>query len=108
LDVIGGAAGCIAALLSLQKCRPSDAVMNAAIRCGEHLLATPSRCPRDRLVHENRECDADCRLLHGCSGIAWALCELWHDRDERYENAAIDAVLYERSNSSRGRQLAQA
>ena len=35
---------------------------------------------------------------HGCSGIAWALCELWAvTGDERYKNAAIDAVLYERS-----------
>lgn len=34
-DLIGGAAGCIASLLALYHCFPSDAVLAAAIECGD-------------------------------------------------------------------------
>jgi type 2 lantibiotic biosynthesis protein LanM len=98
LDVIGGTAGCLAALLSFQKCRPSDAVTNAAIQCGEHLLATAKPMPEGIGWLTIGSATPLAGFSHGCSGIASALGELWAvTGDERYRKAAIDAVLYERS-----------
>src|SRR2546421_1525312 len=39
IDVIGGSAGCIAALLSLYAVAPSQSTLATAIQCGEHLNA---------------------------------------------------------------------
>ena len=98
LDVIGGTGGCLAALLALQKCRPSDAVMNAAIQCGEHLLATAKPMPAGIGWLTIGSATPLAGFSHGCSGIASALGELWAvTGDERYRKAAIDAVVYERS-----------
>jgi type 2 lantibiotic biosynthesis protein LanM len=99
LDVIGGAAGCLGALLALQKCRPSDAVLKAAIQCGEHLLATAK--PMTEGIGWLTSIESATPIAgfsHGCSGMAWALGELWGvSGEERYRKAAMDAVLYERS-----------
>src|SRR5205823_727242 len=40
IDVIGGSAGCIAALLSLYAVTPSQSTLATAIQCGDHLIAS--------------------------------------------------------------------
>jgi len=55
---------------------PSDVLVSAAIRCGEHLVksAQPTTCgPAWPSAIERR---AARRVLHGVSGIAWALLAL--------------------------------
>ena len=39
LDIIGGAAGCIASLLNLYSCTPSQRTLRAVIQCGDRLIA---------------------------------------------------------------------
>jgi type 2 lantibiotic biosynthesis protein LanM len=99
LDIIDGSAGCILALLSLEKCLPFPGkVVDAAVRCGDRLVArarpvgqgvgwmtrVPSRVPL-------------AGLSHGAAGIARALFSL-ADRtgERRFEETARLAVRYER------------
>ena len=39
LDVIGGCAGCIGALLALNRVSPSDEALAVAAKCGDRLIA---------------------------------------------------------------------
>lgn len=99
LDVIGGSAGCLGTLLSLHRVHPSRRTLDAATRCGEHLLRTAT--PMSEGIGWLTKVAASTPMAgfsHGCSGMAWALGELWGvTGDERYRNAAIEAVRYERS-----------
>jgi type 2 lantibiotic biosynthesis protein LanM len=96
LDVIGGAAGAIAALEVLNGLRPSDELLQVAVRCGEHLLQrqaegggwstdTPASQPLTG-------------FSHGAAGIAWALIKLaaWSGQ-ARFRHSAEAAIAYERS-----------
>jgi type 2 lantibiotic biosynthesis protein LanM len=99
LDVGLGAAGCIAGLLCLHGCAPSAPVLDAAVRCGDHLLARartmphglgwdwpwPSRGPLTGYAH-------------GAAGIALALLQLAAETgDSRFRSAALCGIAYERS-----------
>lgn len=99
-DLIGGAAGSAVCLLELYRHRPSPAVLAAAVRCGDHLLA--------HAVQEERgwswPAPAEISELpltgfgHGTAGIAWALARLARVcGDERFRDAARGALRYERS-----------
>jgi type 2 lantibiotic biosynthesis protein LanM len=99
LDLIGGASGCVLALLALFQCRPRPATLETARRCGEHLLRTAQ--PMDSgigwLCGENAK-----RVLtgfaHGNAGIGYALAALGKATgDSRFEQAAAGAFAYERS-----------
>ena len=46
LDIIGGSAGCIAALLSLHRCTGSEGARALAVKCAERLLARVEPMPR--------------------------------------------------------------
>ncbi|MGB9181376.1 MAG: type 2 lanthipeptide synthetase LanM [Pyrinomonadaceae bacterium] len=100
LDIIGGAAGCIAALLSLYQCTSSQNARAMAIKCAERLLARvePMSCGAAWRT-DNAEADAPLAgFSHGVAGIAWALMEVFAlTGDARYRKAAIDAISYERS-----------
>lgn len=102
LDVVGGSAGCIGSLLSLQACAPSERIRALAVQCGERLLA------RATVMEEGigwftriKTSKPITGFSHGSSGIAWALMELgaWTG-DERYSTAALDAVRYEHTQFS--------
>jgi type 2 lantibiotic biosynthesis protein LanM len=98
-DVGLGAAGCIAGLLCLHECAPAAPVLDAAVRCGDHLLARarampqglgwdwpwPSRGPLTGYAH-------------GAAGIALSLLELAAATgDNRFRSAALGGIAYERS-----------
>ncbi|MEO6191966.1 MAG: type 2 lanthipeptide synthetase LanM family protein [Thermoanaerobaculia bacterium] len=99
-DLIAGSAGALAALLALHRHRPSRAVLEVAVRCGERLL--------DRAVVDERghgwlpDRSLGRRPLtgfsHGTAGIAWALAQLaCASGEERFRDAARGALRYERS-----------
>jgi type 2 lantibiotic biosynthesis protein LanM len=97
-DLIGGAAGCIVALLALYRSAPSQDVLSTAVRCGHHLLAhaQPFRHGFDGPV-QGPTIRRLTGFSHGAAGIAWALLELAAvSRDERFRTTALVALEYER------------
>ncbi len=98
LDVMAGAAGCIAGLLSLHTVAPSPAILEAACRCGERLLA----CAQSMQVGIGwkipREETPLAGFAHGAAGIALSLLRLAAVSGEgRFHQAALAALAYERS-----------
>jgi type 2 lantibiotic biosynthesis protein LanM len=99
LDVVGGAAGAIAALEVLNRVRPGEQQLDAALLCGERLLLKQQ--PRDRGAGWATDVEATQPLTgfsHGAAGIAWALLKLaaWSG-ETRFREAAESAIAYERS-----------
>jgi type 2 lantibiotic biosynthesis protein LanM len=99
LDVIGGSAGAIAALEVLNRVRPRDHLLHAAVLCGERLVRQQQ--PQGRGVGWKTEIDASQPLTgfsHGAAGIAWALLKLaaWSG-ETRFRATAEAAIAYERS-----------
>lgn len=100
LDVLGGAAGAIVALLSLYKCTSSDNALAVAIQCAEQLVARAEPMSSGAAwCTNNAETERPLSgFSHGTAGIAWALLELFAvTGDERYRKAALDGINYERS-----------
>jgi lantibiotic modifying enzyme len=101
-DVVAGAAGCLVALLGLHTRRPSGPALALAVRCGERLLA------RARVMEQGWGWILDLAGLspltgfsHGTAGISWALLQLAAATgDERFQQAALKALEYERSQYS--------
>jgi type 2 lantibiotic biosynthesis protein LanM len=97
-DVFSGAAGCILALRSLQRCRPSPHVADLAVQCGDHLLRSAERTA-DGIVW-SRISEAPRHrtgLMSGTAGIALALFELhtWTGI-QRFRTGAEDALKGDR------------
>ncbi len=99
-DLIAGSAGAAAALLALHRHRPLPAVLEAAARCGEHLLTGavvdergwgwPPSGGASRVPLTG--------FSHGTAGIAWVLARLAQATgEERFRAAARGALRYERS-----------
>jgi type 2 lantibiotic biosynthesis protein LanM len=96
--LIGGAAGALVTLLELHRERPTPRVLETALRCGERLLAQAQRMP----VGVGWRAPSDEKPLggfsHGVTGVAWALLELAAvTKEERFREAAREAIAYERS-----------
>jgi type 2 lantibiotic biosynthesis protein LanM len=97
LDVIGGAAGCAVVLLDLHTAFGAPELLDGAKECGEHLLHT---------AREDGDClswrgAASSRPLagfsHGQAGIVWSLLRIADATgDQRYTDAALRALRYER------------
>ena len=100
LDLIGGAAGAIAALLALHRHRPAAETLALAVRCGEHLLAHARQDGRGT-TWPPPPGGGDVPLTglgHGAAGMAWTLASLARETgDERFHAAARGALAYERS-----------
>jgi type 2 lantibiotic biosynthesis protein LanM len=102
-DLIAGSAGGAAALLALHRHRPSPALLELAVRCGERLLAGAMTCEGgERGLGWPPIADTSRLPLtgfgHGTAGIAWALAQLAQaSGDERFRHAAREALRYERS-----------
>jgi type 2 lantibiotic biosynthesis protein LanM len=98
LDIIAGSAGAILGLLALYDASPSQAILERAIACGQHLLRVRTRsAPGERAWQTTGG-----RLLtgfsHGAAGIIYALLRLFATtRDAAYREAACEALVYENS-----------
>lgn len=96
LDIIGGSAGAILALLSLRETF-ADRFLDRAVWCGDRLVAAQ--------IHTHWGSNwpsADGRMLagfaHGAAGIAYALVRLYEATGTRkYLDAALRAHRYERA-----------
>jgi type 2 lantibiotic biosynthesis protein LanM len=102
LDVIGGAAGCIASLISLYRCAPSPRTLAAARQCGDRLLARAQ--PMEQGVGWANGMAGERPLTgfsHGAAGMAWALFQLAAlTGAERFRLTALAAIAYERKHFS--------
>ncbi|TMQ64851.1 MAG: type 2 lantipeptide synthetase LanM [Candidatus Eisenbacteria bacterium] len=98
LDVVGGAAGAIAALLALHRTNESSAALEAALLCGEHLLATAR--PTGQGISWLTELNGDeppTGFAHGAAGIATALVGLAEaSGDRRFLDAGLGGFAFER------------
>lgn len=100
LDILGGAAGCIGALLALYKCTSSKNVLAVAISCAERLVARVEPMSSGAAwVTNNHETERPLAgFSHGVTGITWALLEMFAiTGDVRYRQAALDGIAYERT-----------
>jgi len=97
-DILGGAAGCLTALLGLRRRRQSERALNAAVECGEHLLANVKQMDRGAAWHVDDFAKAPLTgFSHGATGVAYALLELFAETgDERFRRTALEALEYER------------
>jgi type 2 lantibiotic biosynthesis protein LanM len=98
LDVIAGSAGCIAGLLSLYAVAPSPAILEAAVRCGERLLACAQPMPVGIGWKISPGEIPLTGFAHGAAGIALSLLRLAAvSGEECFHQAALAALAYERS-----------
>ena len=99
LDVLGGAAGCLRALLGLHAVQPNAAVLDAARHCGERLLAAAVVQPRGiGWVSKGMKAPPLAGFSHGSAGISWALLGLTAvTGDARFRAAALRGIEYERT-----------
>jgi lantibiotic modifying enzyme len=98
-DLIAGAAGCLLPLLGLHRARPSQAVRDLALRCGERLVGQARQMERGLgwvvPIVGTRPIGG---MSHGSAGIALALFHLWRESgDERFRRTALGAMEYDRS-----------
>ena len=97
-DLLSGAAGCIASLLSVYAVAPSDLTLTTAIQCGQHLVAhaRPMECGIG--WSSRHEAHALTGLSHGNAGMALSLlCLNAISGEEAFHQAALAALAYERS-----------
>jgi type 2 lantibiotic biosynthesis protein LanM len=103
LDVIGGCAGCIGALLALNQASPSDKTLAVAAQCGDRLLARakPVEGGVGWFIKNIETVKPITGFAHGASGIAWALLELAAGTgNTKYRDTALEAMLYEHGQFS--------
>ena len=97
LDLIGGCAGCISALLALHQCNGSKRALELALRCGDHLLARAEHTETG--IAWSTPVGGGLPLLglsHGSAGFAHALFALAKaSGHERFQTAALAASRYE-------------
>jgi type 2 lantibiotic biosynthesis protein LanM len=108
LDVMGGAAGAILALLRLYRDTQSDDALTRAVRCGEHLLAQ-DRSGNDRIGNDRvgQACHRSWigqgfgglplnGMSHGAAGFAYALASLAAATGrEQFADAAAECIAFE-------------
>ncbi len=97
-DVMSGAPSCIAALLSLHTFAPSESILAAAVQCGDHLLSHALSMPQGIAWSPTQEDPPLAGLSHGNAGVALNLLRLAAAcKEERFRQAAFEALAYERS-----------
>ncbi|MFL6211714.1 MAG: type 2 lanthipeptide synthetase LanM family protein [Pyrinomonadaceae bacterium] len=98
-DIVGGSAGCIAGLISLNAVAPVAQVLAAAVQCGDRLIANAQRMERGiGWLTPAPAQKPPSGFSHGVAGIAWALLKLHElSGQQRFRAAALDAIEYERS-----------
>ena len=99
-DIIGGTAGCLAALIALYRHAGSENSLQLAVRCGNHLIANAREMTHGiGWLTLTKEADVPLSgFSHGSAGIALMLLELSTVTGMgRFREAAIEAMAYERS-----------
>lgn len=98
LDIVGGSAGCAVALRGLYRVTASEALLETAKTCGDHLLKSSTAMDRGIAWRTIPGSPPLAGFSHGSAGIAWALAELaeWTDESE-FKEASLEALEYERS-----------
>ena len=98
-DVIGGAAGCIAAAAALYQCIEDPRLLGLIKHCAVHLVAHAQTMPTGvGWVVPNMGGQPLAGFSHGAAGIAWALftaADLCNN--PHYRHMAEEALRYERS-----------
>lgn len=98
LDLVDGAAGCIAGLLALASCAATPEVLAVASACGQHLLTHARPEPHGLSWTTPSASEPQTGFAHGVTGIGWAMAELGAVTGERtFVAAARGALSYERS-----------
>ncbi|GAB3719013.1 type 2 lanthipeptide synthetase LanM family protein [Amycolatopsis oliviviridis] len=114
LDVLGGAAGCIAALAGLYRHRPDERLLEVIRHCGAHLLGKARPIWADLPASVGTERREEARLAlgwvtplaprpltgfaHGSAGIGWALAIAAEATGNvRFTDAAVAAFAHERA-----------
>jgi type 2 lantibiotic biosynthesis protein LanM len=98
LDVVGGAAGAILALLRLHRDTQSADALARAVRCGEHLLAQVRPGPNGRRswIGQGFGRSPLNGMSHGAAGFAYALaCLAAASGREEFAAAAAECVAFE-------------
>lgn len=99
LDVVGGCAGLVAALAVLHEVSPREQVTALARRAGDRIVERARAVDGGIGWHTRIETEVPITgFSHGAAGISWSLSKLFRwTGDERYRDAAVGAVIYERS-----------
>jgi type 2 lantibiotic biosynthesis protein LanM len=96
LDVISGAAGTILGLLALYGETGDRSVLELAIACGQHLLASQISVDQAPRAWTNFSPQPLTGFSHGAAGIALALLRLYAvTQDTAYLEAAREGIAYE-------------
>lgn len=102
LDVVGGCAGAVLALLRLHRDTGCRDVLSRAQRCGEHLLATERIGVTGQRTWRGArpELPAEIGLSHGAAGFAYALSALAAVTGESaFADAALESIAYLHAHS---------
>lgn len=102
LDIIGGSAGCIGALLALDQVAASDKALTVAAQCADLLISKVQWMEHGAAWFNNIETVRPITgFAHGAAGIAWALLELaGRTGNQKYKDTAIYAIEYEHAQYS--------
>jgi type 2 lantibiotic biosynthesis protein LanM len=107
LDVIGGSAGAILALLRLHHDSESDEVLRLAVKLGEHLLRQPRIGPKGRRswIGEGAGERPLTGISHGAAGFAYALGSLAAITGrEDFRRAGSECIAFENSTYNAARR----
>lgn len=97
-DLLSGAAGCIEVLLTLHSQRPFSCALRLATQCGDHLLAHAQHMAQGIGWPTPTDQKPLLGFSHGAAGIAHALLNLaTATNEQRFREAAFEAIAYERS-----------
>jgi hypothetical protein len=101
-DVLAGCAGAIPCLLEAHRGPGGPAsLLDAAVRLGDHLIATAVRSDAGwswgEIPPGSRQKGNLTGFSHGAGGVGWSLIELWQATgEERFRRAGEEAFRYER------------
>src|SRR5579864_5949807 len=102
LDIIGGSAGCIGALLALDRVSASAKALAVAVQCADLLISKAQPMEHGAAWFNSIETVKPITgFAHGAAGIAWALLEVAaRTGNQKYKDAAIHAMEYEHARYS--------
>ena len=92
--VLSGSAGSVIFLLRLYEAAADQSVLDAAVRAGDHIARTVERDAEGARWdwHRDGQIRFSAGFVHGASGIAYALAELWRfTGDDATKNLVYDA-----------------